>query len=195
MSPSVDGATGDSEGRVVPPYAPSAVRVTSQNAGVSPPRRRCDRCRTERGDGVVFPRLTNQTAGSTPAHRRGGRRRRRSADDPVSKCDLLADEGGTAVRVCGVGGVADNLGLQHHLVIVRSVVVPAVEVEQGSALPAHLGPEPRVRCPGIRNGRSCLRKRLPYSFSSGHLMSGLSTREVMLMFSDIHVHASGHTAE
>ena len=60
-------------------------------------------------------------------------------DDPVSKCDLLADEGGTAVGVCGVGGVADDPGLQHHLVVVRSVVVPAVEVEARIGLTCPLG--------------------------------------------------------
>ena len=71
--------------------------------------------------------------------RRGGRRRRRSADDSVSKCDLLADEGDTAVGVGRVGGVADDPGLQHHLVAVRSVVIPAVEVEARIGLACPLG--------------------------------------------------------
>ena len=65
-------------------------------------------------------------------------------DDPVSKGDLLADEGGTAVGVCGVGGLADDPGLQHHLVAVRSVVVPAVEVEAKIGLTCPRG----TRAPG-----------------------------------------------
>ena len=60
-------------------------------------------------------------------------------DGPVSKCDLLADEGGTVVYVCGVRGVAGDPGLQHHLVAVRSVVVPAVEVEERIGLTCPLG--------------------------------------------------------
>ena len=65
-------------------------------------------------------------------------------DGPVFKCDLLADEGGMAVGVCGVGGVADDLGLQHRLVAVRSVVVPDVEVEARIGLICLLG----TRAPG-----------------------------------------------
>ena len=112
-----------------PRCPPPAPRATLQNADVSLPRRRYGRWGRGSGDGVAFLRLTKQTAGSTPSHRRGGRRWRRSADGPVSKCDLLADEGGTAVGVCGDGSVTGDPGLQHHLVAVRSVVVPAVEVE------------------------------------------------------------------
>ena len=65
-------------------------------------------------------------------------------DGFVSKCDLLADEGDTAVGVCGVGGVAGDPGLQHHLVAVRSVVVPAVEVKARIGLTCPLG----TRAPG-----------------------------------------------
>ena len=127
-----------------PLNAPSAAWLTSQNADVFPPRRRCGRWRRGSGDDVASPRSTSPTAGSTPSYRRGGRRRRRSADDPVSKCDLLADEGGTAVGECSVGGVADDPGLQHHLVVVRSVVVPTVEVEARIGLTCPLG----TRAPG-----------------------------------------------
>ena len=65
-------------------------------------------------------------------------------DGTVSKCDLLADEGGTAVGVCGVGGVAGDPGLQHHLVAVRCVVVPAVDIEARIGLVCPLG----TRAPG-----------------------------------------------
>ncbi|CAM9890252.1 unnamed protein product, partial [Ascophyllum nodosum] len=78
---------------------PSTVRPATVEEGWCPPQ--CLLC----GPGDLAERRRRpsppkiQTAGSTPSHRRGGRRRRRSADDSVSKCDLLADEGDTAVGV------------------------------------------------------------------------------------------------